>query len=236
MSRATPAAAPVPELLPLLSRGKHRSARSGACFMEFASYLAGERWSDRPACTQPLLAEVARNVNDRVSDAARPRLALFVPQVVGLTTDDPRADTRIALHAALHALPFAGPQRQGALAVALRAAVRASAAVGDPPSYEVELRLRRALEAAPHAVAWADRFAARSGTPRHGVVVRRFRRHAAPEIVRLSARALETAGADSDALLTQLLELAIDQCRSVADPAPAAVSAARWREGCALTA
>jgi hypothetical protein len=27
--------------------------------MEFASYLAGERWSDRPACTRPLLAELA---------------------------------------------------------------------------------------------------------------------------------------------------------------------------------
>ncbi len=28
--------------------------------MELASYLAGERWSDHPACTHPLLAEAAR--------------------------------------------------------------------------------------------------------------------------------------------------------------------------------
>jgi hypothetical protein len=38
----------LPALLPTLSRGKHRSPRKGACFMEFASLLAGERWSDHP--------------------------------------------------------------------------------------------------------------------------------------------------------------------------------------------
>jgi hypothetical protein len=54
-----------PDLLPVLSRGKHRNPRRGACFMELASFLAGERWSDHPSCTHPLLAEVARNVNDR---------------------------------------------------------------------------------------------------------------------------------------------------------------------------
>ena len=42
--------------VPVLSRGKHRNPRKGACFMEFASYLAGEPWSDHPACTHPLLA------------------------------------------------------------------------------------------------------------------------------------------------------------------------------------
>jgi hypothetical protein len=43
-----------PDLLPILSPGKHRSPRTGACFMELASLLAGERWSDHPACTHPL--------------------------------------------------------------------------------------------------------------------------------------------------------------------------------------
>jgi hypothetical protein len=59
----------------LLSRGKYRSPRKGACFMELASLLAGERWSDHPACTHPLLAAVARQVNDYTSDAGRQRLA-----------------------------------------------------------------------------------------------------------------------------------------------------------------
>ena len=30
-----------PDGVPVLSRGKHRSPRRGACFMEFASFLAG---------------------------------------------------------------------------------------------------------------------------------------------------------------------------------------------------
>src|SRR5262249_23591033 len=54
----------VPGFVPVLSRGKHRSPRKGACFMEFASYLAGERWSDHPPCTHPLLAALARHVTD----------------------------------------------------------------------------------------------------------------------------------------------------------------------------
>nr|MBA2767588.1 hypothetical protein [Sporichthyaceae bacterium] len=67
-----------PELLPILSRGKHRSSRKGACFMEMASVLAGERWSDHPRCTHPLLAELARLVNDSTSDAQRHRLAVLI--------------------------------------------------------------------------------------------------------------------------------------------------------------
>ena len=50
----------IPDGMPVLSRGKHRSPRRGACFMELASVLAGERWSDHPACTHPLLAQLAR--------------------------------------------------------------------------------------------------------------------------------------------------------------------------------
>ena len=48
-----------------------RNPRKGACFMEYASYLAGEDWSDHPACTHPLLAAIARHVNDCTTDAAR---------------------------------------------------------------------------------------------------------------------------------------------------------------------
>ena len=58
----------VPDGVPILSRGRHRSPRRGACFMEFASFLAGERWSDHPRCTHPLLTQLARQVNDLVGD------------------------------------------------------------------------------------------------------------------------------------------------------------------------
>lgn len=83
-----------PELIPMLSRGKHRGPRTGACFMELASYLAGERWSDRPACTHPLLAAVARDVNDYTSDTGRAQLAGLIPSVIGLTGEDLHIDAR----------------------------------------------------------------------------------------------------------------------------------------------
>ena len=68
-----------PELMPILSRGKHRNPRRGACFMEMASFLAGERWSDHPRCTHPLLATLARLVNDNLSDQLRPKLIPMLP-------------------------------------------------------------------------------------------------------------------------------------------------------------
>src|SRR4029450_1317921 len=43
----------VPEVVPQLSRGKHRNPRKGACFMELASYLAGEACGDEPAWEPP---------------------------------------------------------------------------------------------------------------------------------------------------------------------------------------
>ena len=69
-----------PDAMPVLSRGKHRSPKKGACFMELASFLAGEAWSDHPTCTHPLLASMARDVNDHVDDYARTRLAPLIPR------------------------------------------------------------------------------------------------------------------------------------------------------------
>src|SRR3954451_19465820 len=48
MGSADPASLPtmrVPDMMPVLSRGRHRNPRKGACFMELASFVAGERWS-----------------------------------------------------------------------------------------------------------------------------------------------------------------------------------------------
>src|ERR687894_2387366 len=115
---------PVPDLVPQLSRGKHRHPRKGACFMELASYLAGERWSDHPACTHPLLAAMARLVNDHTADAGRDRLGRLVPSVIGLTSDDPRVDVELTLRAATEALPVAAAERQRVLAVSGLAAER----------------------------------------------------------------------------------------------------------------
>ncbi|MGH3329599.1 MAG: hypothetical protein ACRDPT_17705, partial [Streptomycetales bacterium] len=79
-----------PDHLPLLARGAHDDPSEGVCLMEYVSVIAGERFSDHPRCTDPLLAGVARVVNDHVSDDARPSLTLLAPDLVGATSRDPR--------------------------------------------------------------------------------------------------------------------------------------------------
>src|SRR5918995_2670748 len=113
-----------PDVMPILSPGRHRSPRRGACFMEFASYLAGERWSDHPACTHGTLAHLARMVNDRTSDAGRAQLTPLIPTVVGLTSDDPLLDVLLALRAAGAALPIAAEERQHSQAVGGRVTLK----------------------------------------------------------------------------------------------------------------
>ena len=138
----------VPDLVPILSRGKHRNARKGACFMELASYLAGERWSDHPRCTHPLLGSVCRLVNDLTSDEHRARLAALIPCVIGMTSDDPRVDARIALRCARAALPIAAAEDQNVMAVAVLAAERALAELEDRPAGSLEDASRAALASA----------------------------------------------------------------------------------------
>jgi hypothetical protein len=103
--------------------------------MEFASYLAAERWSDHPACTHPLVATLARLVNDHTSNAGRGRLVELVPSVIGLISDDPNVDVDIALRSATTALPVASAERQPVLAVGVLAAERVRADLdGRPPT------------------------------------------------------------------------------------------------------
>lgn len=74
---------PVVTGLPHLDAGKHAHPEQGACLMEYVSVLAGQRFTDRPACTPAAVAVVARRVNDAVSDGARPRLARWAPELIG---------------------------------------------------------------------------------------------------------------------------------------------------------
>lgn len=93
-----------PGYLPLLSRGAHRNPAEGACLMEYVSQLAGEGFSDQPRCTDPVLAAVARQVNDHISDTARPRLAVLAPQLAAARRIDPRLVPAVAAHCARVAL------------------------------------------------------------------------------------------------------------------------------------
>ena len=114
--------------------------------MEMASYLAGERWSDHPRCTHPLLASVARLVNDVTSDRDRRRLVELIPSVIGLTTNDPRADVGIALRCATTALPIASAERQNVLAVSVLAAERTLATLEGRPPGRLSATSMRAMD------------------------------------------------------------------------------------------
>lgn len=195
-----------PSFIPILSAGRHRSPRRGACFMEYASYLAGERWSDHPACTHPLLAALARDVNDLTSDASRDALMPLVPRVIGLNTDDPRVPARIALHAAAAALPVASAERQQALAVGMLVVI---ADADDPALAQLGTD---ALASAPIAERWARDYLGRPHPAR-----RADRAHF--PMVHTAAIGIGLACvSDADARLRALLEDAIAGTEAVVRP------------------
>jgi hypothetical protein len=204
----------LPQLVPVLSRGKHRNPRRGACFMEMASFLAGERWSDHPACTHPLLAALARHVNDRTSDANRQRLAGLIPSVIGLTSDDPHLDALIALRCATTALPVVAAERQRVMAVAILTCHRVLAALDGRPSSTLEERSRRALSLAPQAASWARQFISDIGPS-----PKAFHRQAAPCIVRSAVEGIAQACLPRpDDLLRDLLAGTIGECAAWTHP------------------
>jgi hypothetical protein len=197
-----------PDLLPILSPGKHHNPRTGACFMELASLLAGERWSDHPACTHPLLAAVARQVNDHTSDAGRQRLADLIPSVIGLTGQDLHIDARIALGSATMALPVVAAGRQRVLAVSVLTCERVLADLDGRAPESLEEQSRLALAKAPHAAEWAYRFTSGVRPSPKG-----FRRQAAPTIVQDAVEGIGQACVpDPDGMLHDLLVQAIDEC------------------------
>jgi hypothetical protein len=66
-----------------LSRGKHSSPRHGACAMELASMLAGERFTDRPRSVSPAIASFMRGYNDLLDDRRRQDLLPYAARAVG---------------------------------------------------------------------------------------------------------------------------------------------------------
>src|SRR4051795_3253884 len=92
----------IPELMPVLSRGKHKNPSKGACFLEYTSVLAGEPFSDSPGCVDRELAAVLRHANDLLGDADRPRLVPLLGRAVGLVPR-PRAPPAPGV------APLAGP-------------------------------------------------------------------------------------------------------------------------------
>lgn len=95
--------------------------------MEFTSQLAGEPKSDGPRCTDPLLAALARAVNDFTSDGNRQRLVGFAPDLVEAHPGDDAVRRTVARRCLLTALPYTAGSRRFVLAVALLGIDRAAA-------------------------------------------------------------------------------------------------------------
>ena len=74
------------------SDGKH-------CVMEAVSFVAGEKWTDKPECACPVLAAFARVMNDSITnDALRTRLLLpLVSVLVGSKSTPAVEQQRAAL-------------------------------------------------------------------------------------------------------------------------------------------
>jgi hypothetical protein len=66
-----------------LSQGKHRGPDHGACVMELASMLAGEPFSDRPRCVDPVIAGFLRTYNDGIDEQRRQDLYPLAAEAVG---------------------------------------------------------------------------------------------------------------------------------------------------------
>ncbi|WP_433157978.1 hypothetical protein [Kribbella sp. CA-247076] len=189
--------------VPVLSVGSHRNPRDGACFMEYAGYLAGEPWSDHPRCTHPLLAHLARAVNDRTSDAGRGALAPMIPSVIGLTSDDPAVHPRLVARVVRTALPLVARQDQMVLAVALIRAQQMIAELEDGSDDSS----RRVLDESPLATGWVASFLRRRARPRLATYLRR----AAPNSISAATYAAsETTHAAPDDLLRQMLANGIE--------------------------
>jgi hypothetical protein len=75
----------IPGTLPTLSAGAHLPDEGKACVMEYVSLLAGEQWSDTPACTYYPLAQAAQAVNDRLTDDERHLLVPLIGRLFGTT-------------------------------------------------------------------------------------------------------------------------------------------------------
>ena len=190
-----------PSVLPILTAGRHRGPRQGACFMEFASFLAGERWSDHPACTHPLVAALARDVNDLTTDPARDDLMPLVTRVIGVRVVD---ELRVAMLAATAAMPVASLERQRALGAGILMLVSAGASRTDAD---------HAFSFAPDTETWARRYLA--NTPRHS-----FTSRTCDAIVHTSVVGIALACVDdADARLRALLEAVLEEVAPQVTPA-----------------
>jgi len=89
----------------ILRKGNHASPARGACVMELASMLAGERFSDHPAAVCPVLAAFLRGYNDAIPSGQEDELYPYASLVVGT-----HGSRRVGAERARRLLEWAGAE------------------------------------------------------------------------------------------------------------------------------
>ena len=121
---------------PHLGLGRHLHPDDGMCLMEHVSMLAGHAFTDAPRCTDPLLAELARMVNDSIGDDARSSLLRLAPGLASLPGDGRSATAPAIVLAVLDAVPRQWSDRGDLLRHRRRALRMAAVPAPRPGSFE----------------------------------------------------------------------------------------------------
>lgn len=81
-----------------LDEGNHNNPDDGHCLLEVVSMFAGEPFSDKPACVDPVLAAFGRSWNDRTDDETRQTLKRYIVPLTD-TMQGPELSVRRSLMA-----------------------------------------------------------------------------------------------------------------------------------------
>ena len=79
-----------------LSVGSHVGPEQGSCINEYVSFLAKEKWSDRPACMSRSISSFTMWINDKGGQKHRDKLMLMAPRLLD-TVDFSKEAARAAI-------------------------------------------------------------------------------------------------------------------------------------------
>jgi hypothetical protein len=213
--------------MPVLTRGKHRKPRHGACLMEYVSVLAGEAFTDAPRCTDPTLAAIARAVNDYSGDEQRQRLAILASD---LTTAGPLELTQrhdLARRCLLTAIPYSVGDRRRVLVVGLLGLERAAAGgtsgfSRDVVSLDSEFALLGCDTAVREAIGRLEALP---------VALDQHRDRGIAAAIELAVATIAEEASDADDVLYELLVACLDDHRGGRAGTPARVTRSGDRDG-----
>ena len=140
------------ETIKLLS-GAHAGPENGFCVMEMSSYMAGEPWSDHPACVSPILGAFLRSWNDSLDDDTRQKLKPYAAKVIG-TAGDGKDEQRAWMAVDWMSRTYLPVWLDLAGLSGHAAAVRAVIAITDPISANSAQPVLDAARAAAGDAAW----------------------------------------------------------------------------------